>query len=126
MALGVSLHDQAVASAGTRALIALDSAVPPLLTRDELRNRAGITGRYLTDLVEREVLIEIPPFWTTPDRAKAWVATVTATISSTPSGVTTSGLRKALGLSRRYTLALLEWCDSQGITVRNDNLRRLI
>ena len=55
------------------------------------------------------------------DRARATVESALANGVST----TTSQLRIALGVSRKYALPLLEHLDSLGITVRDGDLRRL-
>lgn len=55
------------------------------------------------------------------DRARSTVENALTTSDS----ATTSQLRVALGVSRKYALPLLEHFDSLGITVRDGDLRRL-
>jgi len=55
------------------------------------------------------------------DRARLTVENALANDGS----ATTSQLRVALGISRKYALPLLEHFDSLGITVRDGDLRRL-
>lgn len=38
-------------------------------------------------------------------------------------GITVSAFREAMGTTRKYALPLLEWCDRQGITRRDGDLR---
>ena len=52
------------------------------------------------------------------------VASVVRHLSSAESS-TPGEFRELLGLSRKYLIPLLEWMDSQGITVRAGDGRRL-
>lgn len=52
-------------------------------------------------------------------------AALVAHLQATPAGATTSELRETLGVSRKYTIPLLEYFDAQGVTKREGDLRVL-
>ena len=110
----------------TRARSALDATDPPLLTREELRSHVAIESRAISDLVRDGALVEVGSYVTTPERLHRWVEVVVSTIEATPAGATTSELRTALGFSRKYTVALLEWCDRRGLTARSGDRRTVV
>ncbi len=74
----------------------------------EAAGRAGHVVRIAPELVVAPELV---------DRALAVVRTHAGT------GLTVSGLREALGTSRKYAVPLAEWMDREGLTRREGDLR---
>ncbi|MCL2331919.1 MAG: selenocysteine-specific translation elongation factor [Actinomycetia bacterium] len=56
------------------------------------------------------------------DRARV---RLTAALQAAPEGLTAAQLRDVLDVSRKYAIPLLEYFDSQGLTLRDGDLRRL-
>jgi selenocysteine-specific elongation factor len=71
--------------------------------------RAGVVVRLSPELIVAPSLV---------DRAEA-------TIAAAGAGMTVSGLREALGTSRKYAVPLVEWLDRAGRTRRDGDLRFL-
>lgn len=53
------------------------------------------------------------------------IETLRAVVGSLGSEFTVAQFRDAAGLSRKYAVPFLEWCDKEGLTVRRGDLRRL-
>lgn len=98
-------------------------ADPPLLPRAAARQRAGLSSQQVSELVHAQRLVAIGENVTTPERFEALGAQVRARLAGGPA--TTSELRRALGWSRRTTVALLEALDARGITERRGDTRTL-
>ena len=102
--------------------IAAGGAAPPviaeLLSRGhdaELIDAVCATGRLLRVSAEIVVL---------PELARRAQETATA-LGSGGADITVSAFRQALGTTRKYALPLLAWLDSNGVTVRAGEARRL-
>ena len=96
-------HDAVMAAADERRIPGVRDAFETLVA-------AGALVRIGDDVYRRGQM----------DRAQAIVADVLK-----GGGATTSQVRTALGVSRKYALPLLEHFDSAGLTVRDGDLRRL-
>jgi len=53
------------------------------------------------------------------------IETMKAQLATLPDDFTVAQFRDAAGLSRKYAVPFLEWCDKEGLTLRRGDLRRL-
>ncbi|MDZ4168592.1 MAG: selenocysteine-specific translation elongation factor [Coriobacteriia bacterium] len=109
-------------------LIEAAGAAPPTLAEmlDSTGVDPGVARKALARLVSEGRLVRVSSdFHFSPAAIAAVRATLEAYFASRSEGATTSDLREALGLSRKYAIPLLEYLDSQGITKREGDLRTL-
>ena len=103
---------------------ALDSAVPPLLTPEELRSTIGAAASHRSSAIRAGELVEVGPFLTTRASFEGLAAEVEAAIGD--GATTVSAIRERIGLTRKYVLPLLETLDRRGLTARLGDERRWI
>ncbi len=87
---------------------------------------ASVARKALAKLVAEGRLVRVSSDFHFAPAAVAQVRTALERhFASRPQGATTSELREALGLSRKYAIPLLEYLDSQGVTRREGDVRTL-
>ena len=105
---------------------ALTSAAFNLLTEAELEEKTGISHsdlkRAVAYLREKDDLRMIKDGFLFPRQMKEKLLGV---LSSMKEDITIASLRDSLGVSRKYTLPMLEFLDSQGLTERIGDKRIL-
>ncbi|HVF76159.1 MAG TPA: selenocysteine-specific translation elongation factor [Acidimicrobiales bacterium] len=98
------------------AALEADPFAPPVPT--------GATRAELDELARRSLLVECDGVWFSASAVERAAHVVAALLAATPTGVTVSEVRAALGTSRKYALPLLAHLDRTGVTVRVDERRR--
>jgi len=121
---GVADHDAQLVTAQASVVAALAAADTPLLADNELRVATGLGSRPIDDLVRSGRLVRIGPFIGTPQQLQSMTRVVHDALCG---GLgSTSELRRELGLSRKYTVPVLEALDARGLTSRDGDRRRWV
>jgi len=86
----------------------------------------SLLGQALGELTREHALIRLSgDLYFTPAALDGARGRLTVALQKAPEGLSAAQLRDVLGVSRKYAIPLLEYFDSQGLTVRNGDLRRL-
>jgi selenocysteine-specific elongation factor len=85
-------------------------------------DQLGIDAELAHLMVRRGDLVRISPdLVMLPDQ----IEQIRRLIESMPDGFTIADFRDRTGLSRKYAVPILEWADTEGLTVRRGDTRRV-
>jgi selenocysteine-specific elongation factor len=123
-----ALAEEAAMMERLHLLIENAGSTPPTFT--ELTTGSGVdhgvARKALARLVEEGRLVRVSSdFHFAPGAIEGLRAVLEAHLMASDAGATTSDLRAALGLSRKYAIPLLEYFDAQAVTKREGDLRSL-
>ena len=114
------------AAAGAAAAVALSAETPTVAVASEGAGLSARDAQRLVDaLVRRGRLVKVgEDLYYPPERLTALMGRLAATMEA-GGQLTLAEARDLLGTSRRYAQALLEHMDSEGMTLRVGDARRL-